>query len=157
MSYSSYEKDKKLMESWRKYSKGEVLNEEQVQLNVVEEEQLDEVHPALLAIVPALKVLASFMVTIVPLIITNREEIQKAAKVITTNPKVHPKIQKFAEVCLKVLSPFDSWKNLFGLEMEDAKNPQKLITALTADIQDQGETGTPVGPDTRDDVPPGLE
>jgi len=148
------------MESWRKYSNGEKLNEEQVQLNVVEEEQLDEAHPALLAIIPALKVLASFMVTIVPLIITNREEIKKAAQLIQSNPKVHPKIQKFAEVCLKVLTPFDSWKNLFGLDMKDAKDPQKLISALTADIQDQDEPDKMdaiAGGVADDDLPPGLE
>ena len=163
MSYSSYEKDKKLMESWRNYTKGNKLNEEQVQLNVVEEEQLDEVAPAVLAIWGGVKVLAGFMATVVPLIITNRQAIKDASHAILKNPKMHPKIKKFAEMCLAVVSPFDGWDKTLDIPLKDAKDPKKLLGALASDLKgqipdDHKTDDLFVGTEpAEDEIPPGLE
>jgi len=160
MSYSSFEKDKKLMESWRSYTKGGQLNEEQVQLNVVEEEQLDEVAPAILAIWGGIKVLAGFMATVAPLVITNRQAIKDASNAIVRNPKMHPKIKKFAEICLAIVSPFDAWNKTVDLPLEDAKDPKKLLGALAADLKGQvpdDELAAAVAGGDLEDLPPGLE
>ena len=142
MSYSSYEKDKKLMESWRKYTasdKKQKLNEEQVQLNVVEEEQIDEVAPAVIlaGLWSGLKILAGFMATVVPLVIANRQAIRQASNAILANRNLHPRIHSFAQMCLSVIKPFDKWDQTIQLGMEDAKNPEKLLNALAADLEGQ--------------------
>lgn len=162
MSYSSFEKDKKLMESWRKFSK-EQLKEEQVQLNVVEEEQLEEVAPAVLAIWGGVKVLAGFVATVVPLVVANRKAIKDAAEAILKNPQMHPKIKKFAELSLAVVSPFEAWDSTVALPLEDAKDPKKLLGALASDLKgqipDDAQTDDLfVGTEpAEDDIPPGLE
>ena len=87
MSYSSYEKDKKLMESWRSYTKSN-LNEEQVQLNVVEEEQLNE---ELLTMAVFLK-LGTYVMYFA---IGQREKINKIVNNLAANDKIPQPVKVF--------------------------------------------------------------
>lgn len=90
MSYSSFEKDKKLMESWRKYSEGEKLNEEQVQLNVVEEERLDEE-----VLTASLLLMMKMATYVLYLAIGQREKVSQLVDNLAANDEVPPVVKKF--------------------------------------------------------------
>ena len=103
------------------------------------------------------------MATVVPLVVANRKAIKDAAEAILKNPQMHPKIKKFAELSLAVVSPFEAWDSTVALPLEDAKDPKKLLGALASDLKgqipDDAQTDDLfVGTEpAEDEIPPGLE
>jgi hypothetical protein len=109
MSYSSFEKDKKLMEGWRKYAKGEKLNEETIQLNVQEDkcpaeqfleskdalaEEVDQIDEAIVT-AAAVALLAKFGTYAMYFAIGQREKINQIVNNLAISNKVPPPVKKF--------------------------------------------------------------
>tara|TARA_Y100000593_G_scaffold79438_1_gene147916 strand:+ start:8142 stop:8690 length:549 start_codon:yes stop_codon:yes gene_type:complete len=101
MSFSSFEKDKKLMEGWRKYTKGTKLSEEKEcpaeqfleskEALLEDAEQLDEA----LVTAATLAVITKIGTYVIYFAIGQREKINKIVDNLAANKRVPPKVKTF--------------------------------------------------------------
>ncbi len=174
MSYSSFEKDKRLMENWRKFSKEQLIEQNK---NMVkdpetgklvpdyaidgegaddlkkEKEQLDEALPALVPLlVKALPAIATGLM----FLWTNSKAIGAAAKVIGGHPKCPEKLRRMLKSMETAALEADGLKEIGIQSPEDLKDPNKIAAAIE-DKFGQEPGMEKIGLDPDDDIPPGLE
>ena len=152
MSYSSFEKDKKIMENWRKFTKNQLkeVNEPTIE---EEKEQLDEALPALLPLlVKALPAIATGLM----FLWTNSKAIGAAAKVIGGHPKCPERLRRMLKSMETAALEADGLKEIGIQSPEDLKDPNKIAAAIEDKFGQEPGMEMAVGGDD-DDIPPGLE